>query len=631
MRSLVAAALLLAVETTLPPVILEDFEDIGDVRVSATRATATFTAATERVHSGRRSGQLAFDFKVENAAGTAAASARHRPAIKIAGRPVRIGVWVYGDGSRHWLRGLYFDGNGVPKDVDFTAEPRPVPATKEDCRRRSGGINWTGWKYVQTDVPADAVLPLTWDRLSVIEPNDVCDAASAIHFDDLRAVYDPKEDLVGPEVSEMAPAPGGRVFIAKPEITALVTGGSSVAMTLDGEKVAAKYDAATGRVRFMPGAPLTAGEHRVRLEAKDRAGNAANPAGEWTFVVYTGADGDAPVIDRMQPLDGTRSRAGRPRVSARIRDEHRGVDPASIEMTVDGAKVIVVWDKEAGVVWHAPAAPLPNGRHEVKLRVADRAKNIASASWSFTVDAVPQPTGAFRFTWIADGGYFEGAKETEATRVLAQHLALEKADPPSLLLFGGDIVENDQQANYDRALAALHSLGAPFFVAAGNHEISGTLSRERFWRTFGPTVAAIDYGTVDFLLVDVANSEFAAWDTSQFAWLEEELKRTTAKTLFLILHAPTRDPFDSGHGIPRPEGLRIEKLLAASKRKIVVFSGDAHAYGRWTRDGVEYVISGGGGGGLDAAPANGGFFHRLHIAVDAAGSAKIEVVRLSSE
>ena len=606
--------MLLAALTVL---LLEDFEDIRDMRASAARASAALTQSTERVKEGKYSAELRYDFKVPETTGTSAATARHRPGIKIEHRPRSIGLWVYGDGSGHWLRGLYRDGDGLAKDIDFTEEPRG------DCGEREHGINWKGWKYVQTVIPPDAKLPLMWERVYVSENQDACDTASSIFLDGLQAVYT-EDDLVGPEISMTMPR--GRVYTAQPEISALVDDAHTVNMTIDGEAVPAGY--AEGRVAFTPKSALADGPHRVRIEAKDRAGNVAIPAGDWTFTVYTGADRDAPLIDRVQPLDKTTSPMGRPRLSARVRDEHRGVDPSSITLTVDGKRAGTVWDQDASIVWHAPDAALSNGTHTAVLRVADRAANVATHSWTFTVEGIAAKV-PFRFTWIADGGYFEGNKESEATRVLAEHLAMEKANRPALLIFGGDIVENDQQINYDRALAALRGVGAPFLVAAGNHEISGSLSRDRFWRTFGPTIAAHDIGPVDFIVVDVANSEYA-WDTSQFAWLERELARTDARTVFVIHHAPTRDPFNSGHGVPPEEGRRVESILAAAKkarpaRDIIVLSGDAHAYARWSRDGVEYVISGGGGGGLDAAPDKGGFFHRLHVIVDESGKAMIEV------
>src|SRR5687767_5502656 len=151
--------MLLAAALTV--LILEDFEDIKDMRASASRATAVIAQSTEKVKTGKYSGQLTYDFTVKESAGTSAATARHRPGIVIKERPKKIGVWVYGDGSRHWLRGLYRDGKGLAKDIDFTAESEPPAMTADECSSRDYGINWTGWKYVEAIIPVDAALPLT--------------------------------------------------------------------------------------------------------------------------------------------------------------------------------------------------------------------------------------------------------------------------------------------------------------------------------------------------------------------------------------------------------------------------------------------------------------------------------------
>jgi hypothetical protein len=630
------------VDVGRPPIVFEDFEDITDMIAMTDRASATLTKGMRPnpVRFGTSSGMLTYTF---NVTGTSAAYAAHPAPIyrPISDRPLKIGAWVYGNGSRHWLRGNVRDGNNVNRTVDFTLAPTPAPITKADCRNRSRGIDWIGWKYVEANISPDWPLPLKWWRIYVVETADLCDDAGSVFFDDLRAVYSiTSEDLAGPEVSNVVPPNGKRVFTSRPEIGGTVKdAGSGVApesirLFVDETQVAATFDPVTGFVRYTPAAPLADGTHRARLEADDRAGNPALPFGDWSFIVYTGPDLDAPVIDRAQPLSGTTSPAGRPRISARIQDEYKGVDPSRIEFQFDGALVPAVWDSTAGVVWYAPPAPLSNGTHSVTLRAGDReaTPNYATTSWAFTVNAIPQPSDSFRFTWIADGGYFNGTAQTSSTAILGEHLAREKAGPPSLLVFGGDIVENDQQINYDRASAALAGVGVPALVAAGNHEISGSLSRDRFWRTFGPTIAAVDYGVVDFLIVDVASSSFA-FDTSQYSWIQSELARSDARTVFLVLHVPTRDPFASGHGLPASEGTRLEGIVAAAKaakpeRDIVVLSGDAHAYGRWIQDGVLYLISGGGGGGLDAIASNGGWYHRLHVAVDASGTATINVIPL---
>lgn len=630
-----------------PPAVLEDFEDISDMRALAARGTATLTSAMrpDPVRFGTRSARLGWDFTT-GPAGTSAAYAAHSPTLSIDARPRAIGVWVYGDGSRHWVRGNYRDGNNAQKVINLTPPPSPAPVSADDCRQRAGGIDWIGWKYLEAPIPADAVLPLRWERVYVVETSDLCDDVSAIYLDDLRAVYsDTGEDLVGPSVSDLLPAPNGTVYTATPEIGGTVidnAGGSGVApdsirLILDDAQAPATFDPATGAVRFTPASPLADGEHAVRLEATDLAGNPALPFGDWTFTVYTGPDVEAPIVDRAQPLDGITSPIGRPRVSARLRDPYTGIDPDSIHLLVDGERVDATWDEAAGVVWWQPGAPLSDGVHSVELSVADleTPANVTALAWDFSVAALPQPAAGetARLTWIADGGYFEGPTETSAaTEILAEHLAREAADPPDLLVFGGDLVENDQQVNYDRAVAALDAVGAPRLVAAGNHEISGSLSRDRFWRTFGPTIGVADFGAADLVVLDSANSSLG-YDASQFGWLEQTLATSDAATVLVVLHVPTRDPFASGHGLPASEGERLEAILAAAaadrpEREIIVLSGDAHAYARWERDGVTYLISGGGGGGPDATPEEGGFYHRLAIEIAADGTPTISVVPL---
>jgi Phosphodiester glycosidase len=634
-----------SVDVGRPPVVLEDFEDIADMRAASARASATLTPAMRPapVRFGTRSARLGYDFTT-GTPGTSAAYAEHSPLRDIDGRPLRIGVWLYGDGSRHWVRANYRDGNNTQRVLDFTPAPSPTPTNRDGCALRTGGIDWVGWKYLQASIPPEAVLPLRWERVYVVETVDLCDNASAVYLDDLRAVYsETGEDLVGPAVTDLIPAPGATVHTSQPLIGGTVrdeANGSGVApasirLLIDEVQIPAEFDPATGAVRGTPPAALADGLHRARLEAQDNAGNPALPFGDWTFRIYTGPDRDPPVIDRALPLDGTASLAGRPRISARIRDTYRGVDPGSLRLWLEGNVVSTTWDADADVLWYAPPSALLEGVHTVAISASDREAppNVSTTTWSFTVQPLAAPAAPFHITWIADGGYFEGTRETAATAILAEHLAREAASPPALLVFGGDLVENDQQINYDRAVTALAQVPASLLVAAGNHEISGSLSRERFWRTFGPTTAAADFGPVDFLILDTASSTLSH-DTSQFGWLEQELTRGGgANTVFIVAHVPTRDPFGSAHGLPAAEGLRLEQILAAAKaarpaRDIVVLSGDAHAYARWKLDGVTYLISGGGGGGPDALPVEGGFYHRLRFDVAPSGAASIAVVPL---
>jgi len=186
------------VDVDRPPEILEDFEDISDMRALAVAGTAELTSAMspDPVQSGTRSARLAYNF---NAPGTSAAYASHAvppsaPTYReIDALPKRIGIWVYGDGSRHWLRGHYREGTGQAQQVvSFTPSPSGGPT--RPCRERTGGIDWVGWKLVEAEIPANAQLPLKWERVYVVETEDRCDDSGQVFFDDLRAVYSSAEE-----------------------------------------------------------------------------------------------------------------------------------------------------------------------------------------------------------------------------------------------------------------------------------------------------------------------------------------------------------------------------------------------------------------------------------------------------
>jgi hypothetical protein len=247
------------------------------------------------VRFGTRSARFGYNFTMSEP-GTSAAYAVHSPLREIEGRPTRIGIWVYGDGSRHWLRGNYRDGNNVQRTMDFTLSPTPAPITREDCKQRRNGIDWVGWRYLEAPIPTDAVLPLKWERVYIVETSDVCDDASAIYLDHLRAVYsDTEEDLIGPAVSDLTPEPGLIVSQSMPTIGGTVRdnpGGTGVAadsirLLINGVQVPVNYDALSGQVRYTPVTPLPDGQYRIRLEATDQAGNPTQPFGEWSFVVKT--------------------------------------------------------------------------------------------------------------------------------------------------------------------------------------------------------------------------------------------------------------------------------------------------------------------------------------------------------
>ncbi|HSP17751.1 MAG TPA: phosphodiester glycosidase family protein [Thermoanaerobaculia bacterium] len=276
------------VEIGKPPVIVDDFEDANDKKISATHAAANLSRAVRGDPVRRGTSSLRLTYDMRNQTGISAAGVKWEPARPIESRPLRIGVWVWGDGSRHDLRGNYRDRTGALKIVNFTSTPGPLLTS---CTRRHGGIDWIGWKYIDFLVPRDAVPPLKWERIYIVESNDRCDNASSIYLDDLRAVYlDAPEDNTGPLITNLVPSPGAVIENGKPEIGASVKDESgvepsSIRLLVDGVQIPATFEVTSGRARYTPVKPLDPGNHRVHLEAEDRAGNPAQPFAEWGFTV----------------------------------------------------------------------------------------------------------------------------------------------------------------------------------------------------------------------------------------------------------------------------------------------------------------------------------------------------------
>jgi hypothetical protein len=53
----------------------------------------------------------------------------------------------------------------------------------------SGGINWTGWRYVYANVPEGTVFPLKVRNVVVEEASSSNKNAGVLYFDQFRAEY----------------------------------------------------------------------------------------------------------------------------------------------------------------------------------------------------------------------------------------------------------------------------------------------------------------------------------------------------------------------------------------------------------------------------------------------------------
>lgn len=161
--------------------LVEDFEDVADITPSGVNTVTVMVNKLGRpgpVLYGAYSGKLFYDFTGKPA--TSAAYLNFKDAVGGTGRPLegypkKLGLWVYGDGNKHWLRGQIADSAGAKAPVDFTA---------------SRGLNWKGWKYVTTAVPSGLVPPLRLNQIYVAETDITNKNSGDLYFDQLSAFYD---------------------------------------------------------------------------------------------------------------------------------------------------------------------------------------------------------------------------------------------------------------------------------------------------------------------------------------------------------------------------------------------------------------------------------------------------------
>ncbi|MGE7690620.1 S-layer homology domain-containing protein [Lysinibacillus sp. NPDC097214] len=169
------------------PILLDSFDNASSWTVEVAKANASITNAKDYARQGTASLKLNYDFTSAGSDTKAAYMVAKSP-IPITGKPNNIGVWVYGDAGKQWLRGVLVDGTGAKQTIDFTSQ---------------GGMDWNGWKYVTAKIPNDVTLPLKFERLYVAQPSASLQKKGQLYFDQLQAVYqDNHEELAYTDVAK---------------------------------------------------------------------------------------------------------------------------------------------------------------------------------------------------------------------------------------------------------------------------------------------------------------------------------------------------------------------------------------------------------------------------------------------
>jgi len=179
--------------------------------------------------------------------------------------------------------------------------------------------------------------------------------------------------------------------------------------------------------------------------------------------------------------------------------------------------------------------------------------------------------------------------------------------PIDFILSVGDVTLDGERSHF-RAYKKMQKLiKYPVIAAIGNHD-----DRELFKEYCGDLQFAFPNRNSYFIVV---NNEGAAPD---FEWLEEELKKGQEYThIFVAMHKPPFDPCQQEwYNIDNAPWAYKFRKMCAKYGVDIVFTGHKHMFKRGEFDGVENIVTGGGGMLIEIPEADGGYLHYIKVMVN---------------
>jgi hypothetical protein len=222
---------------------------------------------------------------------------------------------------------------------------------------------------------------------------------------------------------------------------------------------------------------------------------------------------------------------------------------------------------------------------------------------------------------------FTNPQETAATNPSVRLALIDKIadEQPAAVFITGDLPWrglSDDYAEYREENRPWRQLHLRIYPALGNHEFAACAEAEcleRWWSAF-PELRGRRWYSVALgsrvLAVALDSDASLLPDSEQRRWLEHQLSIIDPKVQLILLvlhHPPVADEQSTklaDHN-PRPNEQALTEYLTAlaahTRARIVVSAGHIHNYERFVRDGVTYLVSGGGGAKpyeVDRTPAD---------------------------
>lgn len=175
---------------------------------------------------------------------------------------------------------------------------------------------------------------------------------------------------------------------------------------------------------------------------------------------------------------------------------------------------------------------------------------------------------------------------------IADKISEEK---PNMILFTGDIAGNSKNPLHFLIYALIENKlwkKSEYYHTRGNHEDKLYNYQLFFDLPNGKTYYSFDRNGMHFIVLDVIHGEQPV-DAEQLDWLKNDLIANDGKAIAVSMHIPL---FTSGKYEPYNAPYLID--LFEKHKVMFVFSAHVHCYERSYKNGINYIVTAGGGAPL---------------------------------
>jgi len=167
------------------------------------------------------------------------------------------------------------------------------------------------------------------------------------------------------------------------------------------------------------------------------------------------------------------------------------------------------------------------------------------------------------------------------------------------LVYDGNDPENEQWDDFFSEIKPFIDAGLIYYPVLGNHEHNSQNYFDKFVLPENERYYHLDLYGVRFIVLD-SNSDLSE-SSDQYIWLLDKLDNVPTDINFVIAiyHHPL---YSTGHHGDEGDKMELREILQplfVEKKVDLVFNGHDHAYEHLEVEGVDYIVTGGGGALLD--------------------------------